>query len=270
MLEFAASTPISGSVSEPAASVLALLSGEEDGSLLRTALALTDRNAGRVLAWALPDPQRELLGRLQSTALGFRGNSKVDRALRYMVETARRGHHVPIRRLSHETQALAEQLAEIRAGSTGRLLVTGWSRGSVAPDDPSFTAIIKDHDGPVLLLMDAPAEPFSAALLVAVGTASTGTTELDGLAQSLEPAYPCWQRQVADTSGLESLLAEVTPTDLVIILPASPGAAKLHGLLDRLHSAAGTATFGVLLPPGTQRDQVLAWLADLGKKRDQS
>ena len=187
-----------------------------------------------------------------------------------MVETARRGHHVPIRRLSHETRVLAEQLAEIRAGSTGSLLVTGWSRGSVAPDDPSFSAIIKDHDGPVLLLMDATQEPFAAALLVAVGAPSTGTTELDGLAQSLEPAYPCWQRQVANTAKLDPLLAEVTQTDLVIILPAGDGAAKLKGLLDRLHSAAGTATFGVLLPPGTQRDQALAWLADRSKKRDQS
>jgi len=266
MRKLAACTPSPRSTADAAETVLALLSGKQDGSLLRTALAMTDRNARRVLAWSLPDPQHELRSRLQSTALGFRGNSEADRALRYMIETARRGHHVPVRRLSHETRARAEQLAEIRAGSPGRLLVTGWSRGSEVPDDPSFAAIIKEHDGPVLLLMDAPAEPFTAALLVAVDAPAAAETDLEALARGLEPSYPCWQRRVASGAELEPLLQEVTPSDLVIILPGATRAAEFDALLDRLHSAAGTTTVGVLLPHTGKRDRLLAWLAD-GKRR---
>jgi hypothetical protein len=246
---------------------LALLASEQDRRLLCTAIALTGRGRRRLSAWSLPDPRHSLHERLHATMLGLPGDGIADRALRYMVEASVRGHHVPVRRLSHESRAFAEQSAELQAVPEDSLLVTGWSRGEAPPDAAPFAALIEAHPGPVLVVMDAPIEAFSAALLVAVGKGSKVHAQLATLAESLEYSYPCWTRQVDKVAGLEPLLKEVAATDLVIVAPGSTADSRFVPLLDRLRSAAAHATVAVLLPAGEGHAGFVRWL---GKQSDQS
>jgi len=242
------------------APVVALLASEQDRRLLCTAIALTGRGDRHLSAWALPDPKHSLHERLRARMLGLGGDGIADRALRYMVESAVRGHHIPIRLLSHESQALAEQSDELRELPADSLLVTGWSRGTTPPDSIPFAAVIAAHPGAVLVVMDAPTVAFSAALLVAVGKGSWVHAQLATLAESLEYSYPCWTRKVDSVAALEPLLKEVSENDLVIVAPGSSTGSGLVPLLDRLRRAAAQATVAVLLPAGESHDGFIGWL----------
>jgi len=247
--------------SSPAATVLTLLGSEADRPLLCTALALTRGTRRRLTAWCLPDPAQMLAERLRATMLGMRGNSEADRALRYMVESSIRGHHVPIRHLPQETQAFSEQIEELRALPEDSLLVTGWTRGGAVPSGRSFATIIREHPGSLLVVMAVPQTPFSAALLVSLGAATGPEAQLQALAESLEDSYPCWLQEAPTLDGLEPLLSEARENDLVIVSAANTKATEIVPLLDRLRPATGGYTAAILLPPGGDREQLLSWLA---------
>lgn len=260
MLESAASTPNSQSSKPGTAAVVTLLGGEQDRRLLGVALALSRGGRRRITAWSLPDSARMLADRLRAATLGLRGSSEADRALRYMIEASNRGHHVPVQRLSHETQACAEQLEEIRSFGEDSLLVTGWSRGCVPSTDRCFTTVVKQYRGSVLVVMDAPAAPFAASLLVSLGPKASSHSQLEALGESLETSYPCWMRRAENLDALEPLLAELDKSDLVIVSAVHSPATEITALLDRLRAVAQGSTAALLLPAGGSREGLLSWL----------
>ena len=244
------------------APIIALLTSDDDRRLLSLAVSLRGSTGRRVDAWALPDESRTLKQTLRATMLGIRGNSEANRALRYMVDTSARGHHIPVRILPTVSSARSEQLDELTRLPADTLLVTSFTQGGQAPADSSFDEVLCAHPGPLLLMMGCPPQAFTSALFVSDDPSTEASKALSTLCDAVERAYPCWTRAAADLDALEELLAETTRADLVIVSSAASELAVLQPLLNRLKLAASISTVGILLNNYASREPLLQWLRD--------
>jgi len=247
--------------SQEKAPILALLPSDGDPRLLSLAMTLRgNRTERRLIAWALPNEARSLRNRLRSTMLGLRGSGEANRALRYMVESSARGHHVPVQDLPELRAARTETLEGISQLSTDALLVAGWSRHKQPSAHSSFGEVLRAHPGALLFVMDCPAEPFASALFVAVGSQQHVSPALAQLCEQVELSYACWTRRAADLKELDNVLCETTDSDLVIISSEATDADELEPLLERLREAATKSTVGILLPEHASREPLIQWV----------
>jgi hypothetical protein len=224
------------------------------------ALAFAHGHGTRLRAWALHGPGEGLPLPLKMALFGLDPRSEADRAIRHLVDSARRGAHVAVRVISDD-DAVAVQAKLLSTLSDGALLIVARVRAGAPLELDRIAPLLAAHPGP-LIALDVPRTPAPTEILAILpGPQTPGFALAARQADALDRLYPTFRpRGIDRLDSLEVVAKDCTPEVLTLIgLPSARSLGPLKGLGGPLETLS-PGPVAVIIPPGPEASGTLGRL----------
>jgi len=233
--------------------VVLVLPHAADRPLVGIALALANGRRTRLRTLALHGQGEDLPVPLRMAMFGLDPRSEADRAIRHLVDSARRGAHVAVR-VIRDDAAVATQVALLDELDPETPLVVGRVRGGAPLELDRLEPLVRAHRGPVIALDVPPSGPAPSDLLAVLPPRDApGWAPAVAQTDALERSYATFRPDgIGRLSDLEVVAKDCTAEVLTLIgLPSTGALGPLSGLKGRLDSLfAGPVA--VVIPPGPE------------------
>ncbi|MCP4870192.1 MAG: hypothetical protein GY898_15920 [Proteobacteria bacterium] len=245
---------------ELAPPILTLLPHADDRPVVGIALALAHGLRCRVRALALHGPGEDLPLPLKMALFGLDPRSEADRAIRHLVDSARRGAHVAVRVIKDD-DGVAAQAAVAQALPDGVPLVVGRVRGGHPLELERLTPVLEAHGGP-FVVVDVPRGPAPAEILAVLpGPKAPGYPAASEAVDALERGYPTFRpKALVRPDDLEVAAKDCAPETLMVVgLPSHRGLGPLAGREGRLDTLS-PGPVAAIIPPGPEASRTVGRL----------